>query len=1261
MPPRLRSPIAPLRLVAGIALAVILSVAVLAPTVLGGARFGRLVESRLPPTCGQIHIGGGRWTWAAALAFLRGRPAALELTDVAIRDPEGAEVLRIRRLSGRVEVSHDRLHVKVHDVRVDGAAWRFAMGPENGRREVGGVGFLRAFMPAGGGAEPGRCAPRPPRTPTPVRASVPRGSFEIDGATIDGLDVTFDLPGWGLVLKNVRTTARLAIPNPGAAGGDVAFEVMDADARGGGELRVLAGPGALRLPFSRAALQRVATTAARPDAIELAASVTTGRSRLVLSGAFTGVFAAAGPRRSPGIELEAQSADAADTVQAVVTRRFPGAVGMITLRAHGPAARLALGFHGRFDRLAIDVRAGGFDVRHGNLALRDVGFHLSARPLAGRFHLADFTATSPEGGRLGADVDLERRVVAGRAIFEHFATTSLLPGLLVPLLGGTLDGAVRGRVDLATASAFADELALTLQRPPGLAGPSVVHIAAGHPDELASGRGWHGGEFRPRLAGARMVDGTFHVPEIASSLWGGRLLASGKVTVWDKDRATWLSAPVLDLAVRGERISLEKLLGVGYVHGTLSFRATARGRPDALALRASLAPSDDVSVLGQRFRLPAELAVRLDHDELLFPELRLVGAAGGALSARGKVGLSGRVDVGVTVDAFPLARLPGLADTALPLGGRLDGKLRLVGAPGEPPKLSGELSVNEVSLGGRPLGAGALTITPVSAAISTRTSTPSLGGAIAVRGHLGTAVTAKGMLAADARGLRAEATIELDGLQLEPFFSTLPGLSSLPGGLTLQGVASGAATARVRPGHRPSIAGSLTELQLSLTGPSSRAAGAVAFPTSAPAAPGRVTLRAVGQAPVSAEAAGGHIHLGPAAFTGELGDLEISAEADGKKKTGALRGRVNLAPLAPLLVSWLDGLSGAMDIALVASDAGGGAAENPRAPRPRRPRVTGTVTIAAPVVVRPARVPFAVEFPAGRIDLSPARVATDNLLARLAGGTLRVGGVLTLPPSGAARVDARVRGDLDARLLEELAPTLVQDAAGMARLDATVTGTLAEPRATARVALPRPIELSAAMLGPERLRLAGGSLELDGDVMTIRALDVALGARLHLEVGADGIPGTVRFTKARLFDEIAELSLPLRGSVTGLAFAAARLEHATFALRLTGDPRRRLRLGGEVWLDAARVSSRALAGGGTPGPGGSSMRRARALAEHTDLDVRLRARDGGLIIDLPYVPDPHLNIDLRVGGTLGHPTTSGQIQATGVYSFLILALHRLFD
>src|SRR4051812_35420100 len=107
--PRLRLLGRLLAWIAGGGIVLVLLLMVAATILLQGPRFGRAIEAALPAMRGRIHVGGGAWSWRVILALSRGRPAAFSFDDIAITDPEGTEVLRVRRLSGELELGRKPL------------------------------------------------------------------------------------------------------------------------------------------------------------------------------------------------------------------------------------------------------------------------------------------------------------------------------------------------------------------------------------------------------------------------------------------------------------------------------------------------------------------------------------------------------------------------------------------------------------------------------------------------------------------------------------------------------------------------------------------------------------------------------------------------------------------------------------------------------------------------------------------------------------------------------------------------------------------------------------------------------------------------------------------------------------------------------------------------------------------------------------------------------------------------------------------------
>ncbi len=148
------------------------------------------------------------------------------------------------RLTATVEIQRNPLAVVVRDLRPGQARWRLAR-----MHQRPGIGFTAAFLRPGqptsaerrqrGQDRPAPGA-TPPFAPKPVPPPPPMSSsFRIEGAELDGVSATFDFPGWGLVLNDIRGRGQLSVR---AAERRLQFEVRDVDARGAACCASCAGP-----------------------------------------------------------------------------------------------------------------------------------------------------------------------------------------------------------------------------------------------------------------------------------------------------------------------------------------------------------------------------------------------------------------------------------------------------------------------------------------------------------------------------------------------------------------------------------------------------------------------------------------------------------------------------------------------------------------------------------------------------------------------------------------------------------------------------------------------------------------------------------------------------------------------------------------------------------------------------------------------------------------------------------------------------------
>ena len=885
-----------------VVLAVVIAVG--APIYFRGERFGRLVESALPETRGHTHVGGGDWSWSAVIALVRGQPAALALDDLTITDPEATEVLHIDHLSARIEVHRKPTRIIIHDLEIKDARWRFArMAKENK------VGFLASFE----GVKKAARKPSKPATST---------ELSIAGARLDGIEVTFDLPTWGLNLRDVHAIGGLAFK-----GKTFTFEVKDADVRGGGRLRILGQKNGFALPIERGRLQRVATTAEDPDNIHLEASgVVTGRSRTSGGGVFTGIYGISPASKHQGIDFDVHIENAADAVNAIVVNRWLGR----TVRVGGDAADLRLHFSQPFDAIAIDARARGFDVAAHDFDARDLGFHLETEPQAGRFRVEHLTVASPEGGRMEADATVDRLRVDATVTCKRFAARALLPSPLRGFAGKALDGTLHARADLLAGDAELVRSTLVLTRGDGEKGPPAVALLAG------AGARAPAGATVVRLAGAKLADGVLRVPRIALGMWGGTFAAEGRVALWDPDERHWLSPPRLDLKLQANGILIERLIGSGFARGAISFNAHAHGSTESLALAVDFTGPRVITVLGEKVRLPTEANLRLDDSTIDLGNLPLGGPGESALITSGRIGLSGRLALDVGVFRFPIDRLPGISGTALPVGGSISGAVRIVGEP-RAPALSGQFTLAGVTIAGTSLGGGTIDIKPER------------NGAVRARGHLTDAIAVDGRLAPKPSGLEGDLTLTLTRFTLDPFLPTWPGLK--PGGFI-----SGTGSARIEPGKPATGEAKLHELALSLTS------------TDAHGKPATIDVRAENEIVVRVRGGDG-LSLSPARFRMGTGWIELAAESHQDQQRASLRGHLELAAAAPFARAWFKELAGSLEVDLSATAAGD----------VKDIAISGNVAVATPLSVTLADLPVHASIPGGRLSVTNNVIDTAAL------------------------------------------------------------------------------------------------------------------------------------------------------------------------------------------------------------------------------------------------------------------------------------------
>ncbi|HVR60681.1 MAG TPA: hypothetical protein VMU50_02220 [Polyangia bacterium] len=1173
-----------LAIIVGGLLVTLAVLAALAPALVRGARFAWLVGKLLPPMRGHVSLGGGHVDGGAVLALLVGRPFSVVLDDLRVLDPEGTVVLASAHLSARIELHRSPGRMIVHDLRPGTATWR--LGRMQRHR---GIGFVAAFVPSGRARA--RAGPAPPPSPSPL-------VFQIASADLDGLDATFDFPSWGLELHNVKAAGSLLADLRDADHHVFGIDVHDIDARGGGGLRILDGAQAARLPFQSARIERVAITPERQNDLQLVVTAAdTGRSRLHGQATFGGVVGI-DPAAPPGLDIQATLAAPAEALAALGVGTRVGPVGVV-----GAGGEIDLGLRGPYQELSAVLRARDIDLAYGGLGVGRAQLQATASLAPLRAAIDRLEVTAPGGGRVEVQGSLDRALdLTGAVRFRHVATEGFLPPSLRAAGAGVLDGEIDARGGLASGTLALSRLDLTWQRPAGAPAPRVIRLRGRLPPPGAPAQPG----LTVRAPGLAFADGLLTLRHLALPALGGRISVDGEVRFWRGGPAQLLPSPLLAVDVRADDIDLDRAGLAPLIGGRLAVAARVHGSLNELAARAQIAPSSRLTILGAPYAPAGPVELRADNDDLILSALPLVEVSSGAqatgqsrVDLRGRIGWRrGDVDVRLAVADRDLFGLPGLREAALPMQGRLDAQLRLQGRLAEP-SLSGEATLREVSLAGRPVGGGTLTLQ----ADGRRRSH--------VHGVLFDAFTIDGAIADRADVPLLDLTVSLDGAALDPLLPAFPPLLS-----DGRASASGQVSMQVSAGHPVRFDARFSQLALSYR---------LRSPASSRRPAARVGIHSVGPVAAHMTGWGSELTLEESAFDFGAGGLHVAGTVRGGALAAHAHGPIDLARLAPVFEAVAPGeIDGVSGLAEAEVRVGGTVAA---------PRLRGRLGVARPVEVGLRALPgarFRLETGTFHFeDAGSARLESATATLRYRDAASFTTGAATLVLDGRATGVGQPGG-----------PTISGQATiRSAELTSLALGDTVRVRETRVTAAGNVLTVPALEASSDHHgRFSVGGSGQGPATIAFATLDpLRLGAVDVVIQGADAAYGPVSGLKIDDMDFRLRLSGDLSRAVTLAGEVALR------AGRFQTD---------------ARPSSP----GAAPAPANPSRGRPRAptLRDRVALDVRLRSDGERFLIAHRFVPALRLRLDLHAGGTLASPKISGQAGATDVLSWLALLLVRPF-
>ena len=1246
-----------------------------ARVVLQGSLLGRVIGGALPKNRGVLSLGGVHWTLRAIPDLVTDAPTPIEVDGLKIVDAEGVTVLDVPHLSARVKL---RTLIggsfSISQLRAGQAFWRFAA-----LKHAEGIGFLDALAPRE--AKPEAPKPKP-------EEEGPGGFFALEDAALGDLTVQFDFPGaWGLELRHAKVHADLRQSSEDPRHPTFGFVVSPVVAEGGGFLRVLDDV----LPFDRVEVREVSTRPERPDDIFLDLPVArTGRSVLSGKGYFTGIY---GATSVPGIDLAASFRDADDALNAVVAGRK--IEGLVLGGAH-PAVDATL--KDPFAKLKVKASFSGLDVTYAPYKVTNVGFGLSFDGGAMKVGVDKFSATAPGGGVLALDATLDATKLKLEATprFERFTTTSYLPAPLRALAGGRLSGKLAVAADLAGSSLAVNDLDLRLARTVAAGLPGEVRLrgstqlsprlvktrgleitvagarASAH-GEVALARKWveaglevvawdlgkvlasfgvaagsHtpasrasfqadakgslenpdleakleaenvglGGRRAPRLTGAlRLHDGVAELRGLGGALLGGTIQAQGKVALFQGRLGRPLREPRVDLDVEARELDLTEASGLAALSGKLSFSAHAHGTLAAPAATFKLAGPTTVRYGDETLEVgPVDVA--FDGRVANVRRLQVRRPAGGSLLVTGTVDVRPvRGPLGLALDValedVPLSSLPGIAQGGIPVKGLVSLHVAVRGTP-ERPQLEGALDIKDARLRETELGSGHI-------AISTDPD-----GRLRAKGQLIDHFTIDGDVGLGARGPSVHGVVAFDELALEAF---LPEILALGEG---NGRVSGQVEVAFGPGKPLSVDAFLSELWLSLS-------REVQVPNGG-ATQQRVDVRAT--KPIHAHVEGESVRLDELVLATAGGELRASGsfDADTLKLGAAVNGHLDLELLQPFLHGTFDRLGGNVTLGLTVAGSS------------RAPSVAGSIAISSPVRMRPTGFEAEVAVQRGTIELSSQRVNVRDLAIAVDGAVVTLNGATTIGPSfRPGHFDVGLEGELSARLLGALAPDVVEDARGRARVKASLGGTLDDPRVDASLDLGeihlRPRDFSADLF------VRSGVVKLSNEGASLEDVRIDVDQQGRLTIGQAGQrPGRIQFVSLRPF-VLGGIDFPLHGEQLSYRTPAMDIADLQCDLNLTGDLRKGLDVNGEIRLLAGRylqdfkVADLVL----SPRVDESAVEpfyEGKPLLEDLGLALTVRTVGDAFVVQNNLAPEIHLDVLLNVSGTLSEPAIGGEVRPT---------------
>jgi len=1262
-----------------------------------GSRLAAIVNGVLPEMKGRIHFDSIRWKPRLLVDLVTDRATPMVVEGMTITDPEGTTVLDVPKLEVAVRLGPllSGAGIVLSDLHVGPKSiWYFAK-----MKRDKGIGFLDSFDPK---------KPVPPAPPKPPGAKKEKGFvFQIVNANLDGFRAIFDFPGvWGLDLRDIHAPASLNVDGEGFVG----WDVVGLEARDGGYLRVMGE----ELPFDGVWVKRVATTREWSDDIFLDLTLAkTGKSELSGKGFFTGIY---GANSVGGIKIHAEFEHAVDALTAVAKPH-----NITGLRLSGDNAKVVGDLWDPYDTLKIKAAISGLDAAYDTYQAKQIalraGIVFATTEPTMTITVDELSLGSPSGGRFKTGLTMAGDAITANLDFDHFGTEGYLPGSLKKLAAGKLQGHIgvaakigssksvevkgldlrydrsfkqtgipstvhiSGAAKASAESASTSDLRIAIPgatadikgkallakkmvevglrvsasdlpkllasaKAPPLAKTATVSVdVSGHMDHPdAEGRidvhGIGGGSTGiPTIdhfqTGFRLHDGTVSIEGLQAGVAGGQIEGQGSSKLFAQGLGKILSAPAFDFHLDGKHISLQELIAGGVVAGQVSFALTASGTTKKPKIHFKVPAGAAVEVLGQPWYLEG-IDVEIDKDALVVKLCRVAAKAGGDVRVEGRVDLSKKplaLDWRIKILDLSIAPLLASAKVEVPASGRIDIDLHVGGTVAKP-AVDGTIALSSVRAYDVDLGKATLLLAPTAE------------GNLAVTGDLFDRFKLEGNAKYDPKGITANAQLSFADLRVEDLLRDLKDQD-------IAAMLSGQIQFGIEPNKLPAIDVLITQIDASIVRPMEQEDGSTAKE--------RVWLRNAGNLHITTDTQ--KVVVDPARLLTQGGEFTLSARVlpikDGKGEVvdqavnADFGGKLDLELLQPLLSGKLASLGGGVALEV---HAGGSV---------KKPDLNGKIGIVRPVRAAARGFDQVVQIPSGDVRLTSSFAALDNLAVTVGDATMRVSGKVNLGPGFTPKsLAVTAEGEVNANLLETIAPDAVSDVSGGASISAKVSGKLTDPQVAAHIALG---EINMRLRGVSRqISVKSGTLDLSTHELLLHNVRVVVDEEGELLIGKEGVrPGRIKIRKLRPKFVWDSVDLPLVGNRLAYRDGGIQIDDLSLSMELEGTPEAGLSLAGNVRLITGRylqdfniremvLSPRINEGYKRPAWEGEP------LLKNLALNLRVRTEGEGFVVQNNLAPEIHALIDLGIGGTMSAPAISGEIRPTDG-RFHIIGLRGYFE